>query len=170
MAKWGVIEDTIASGRMAVNVTPTKLIVTDRARCSGCQRCEMMCSLRNDGRVCQTTARVRVWPNYNFGEGSNGPDGIYRNCQFTVEHCKQCKDAACMKNCPVHAIYADPETGARVVDTDKCIGCKACMAIGCPAISQRDGKAVIDRTQCVGCGVCESLCPKQAIVSKEAKA
>ena len=119
LAKWGVIEDTIASGRMAVNVTPTKLIVTDRARCSGCQRCEMMCSLRNDGRVCQTTARVRVWPNYNFGEGSNGPDGIYRNCQFTVEHCKQCKDAACMKNCPVHAIYADPETGARVVDTDK---------------------------------------------------
>ena len=98
LAKWGVIEDTIASGRMAVNVTPTKLIVTDRARCSGCQRCEMMCSLRNDGRVCQTTARVRVWPNYNFGEGSNGPDGIYRNCQFTVEHCKQCKDAACMKN------------------------------------------------------------------------
>ena len=56
------------------------------------------------------------------------------------------------------------------VDTDKCIGCKACMAIGCPAISQRDGKAVIDRTQCVGCGVCEGLCPKQAIVSKEAKA
>ena len=103
LAKWGVIEDTIASGRMAVNVTPTKLIVTDRARCSGCQRCEMMCSLRNDGRVCQTTARVRVWPNYNFGEGSNGPDGIYRNCQFTVEHCKQCKDAACMKNCPVRA-------------------------------------------------------------------
>ena len=43
-------------------------------------------------------------------------------------------------------------------------------AIGCPAISQRDGKAVIDRTQCVGCGVCEGLCPKQAIVSKEAKA
>ena len=52
LAKWGVIEDTIASGRVAVNVTPTKLIVTDRARCSGCQRCEMMCSLRNDGRVC----------------------------------------------------------------------------------------------------------------------
>ena len=62
------------------------------------------------------------------------------------------------------------ESRGEYVDTYKCIGCKACMAIGCPAISQRDGKAVIDRTQCVGCGVCEGLCPKQAIVSKEAKA
>ena len=27
------------------------------------------------------------------------------------------------------------------VDQDKCIGCKACLGIGCPAISYRDGKA-----------------------------
>ena len=52
---------------------------------------------------------------------------------------------------------------ALTVDTDSCIGCKACLGIGCPAISIRDGKACIDRTQCVGCGVCESLCPKKAI-------
>ena len=164
LAKWGVIEDTIASGRVAVNVTPTKLIVTDRARCSGCQRCEMMCSLRNDGRVCQTTARVRVWPNYNFGEGSNGPDGIYRNCQFTVEHCKQCKDAACMKNCPVHAIYADPETGARGVDTDKCIGCGLC-AKKCPvqAIEIQDKRPVWVKDRCVMCLGCLHHCPKFAI-------
>ena len=49
------------------------------------------------------------------------------------------------------------------VDQDKCIGCKACLGIGCPAISYRDGKAVIDGTQCVGCGVCKGLCPKGAI-------
>ena len=162
LAKWGVIEDTIASGRMAVNVTPTKLIVTDRARCSGCQRCEMMCSLRNDGRVCQTTARVRVWPNYNFGEGSNGPDGIYRNCQFTVEHCKQCKDAACMKNCPVHAIYADPETGARVVDTDKCIGCGLCHE-ACPWNMPQIDPVIGKSTKCIACGRCAVQCPNGAI-------
>ena len=52
---------------------------------------------------------------------------------------------------------------ALTVDTDKCIGCKACMGIGCPAISMKDGKAVIDATQCVGCGVCTDLCPKKAI-------
>ncbi len=44
------------------------------------------------------------------------------------------------------------------VDTDKCVGCKACMKIGCPAISIIDGKAKVDATQCVGCGVCQQLC------------
>jgi len=44
------------------------------------------------------------------------------------------------------------------VDPDKCVGCKACMKIGCPAISIVDGKAKVDETLCVGCGVCEQLC------------
>ncbi len=44
------------------------------------------------------------------------------------------------------------------VDQDKCVGCKACMKIGCPAVSIIDGKAKVDATQCVGCGVCEQLC------------
>ena len=55
------------------------------------------------------------------------------------------------------------------VDAGKCIGCKSCMKIGCPAISMVDGKAFVDQTQCVGCGVCSQLCPKKAFVtSKEA--
>ena len=50
------------------------------------------------------------------------------------------------------------------VDSEKCIGCKACLSIGCPAISIKEGKAAIDHTQCVGCGVCTGLCAKNAIV------
>ena len=53
------------------------------------------------------------------------------------------------------------------VDNSKCIGCKACMKIGCPAISIVDKKAVIDQTQCVGCNVCAQLCRQNAI-GKEA--
>ncbi|MBR5772430.1 MAG: 4Fe-4S binding protein, partial [Clostridia bacterium] len=49
------------------------------------------------------------------------------------------------------------------VNADKCIGCKSCMRIGCPAISMKDGKALIDATLCTGCGVCKQLCPKDAI-------
>ena len=44
------------------------------------------------------------------------------------------------------------------VEAGKCVGCKACMKIGCPAISMEGGKAKVDATQCVGCGVCEQLC------------
>ena len=49
------------------------------------------------------------------------------------------------------------------VDTDKCKGCKACMKLGCPAISIKNGKAVIDHTQCVGCGICQEQCKLGAI-------
>lgn len=51
------------------------------------------------------------------------------------------------------------------VNTNKCIGCKSCMKIGCPAISVKEGKAHVDATLCVGCGVCEQLCPVGAFES-----
>ena len=53
------------------------------------------------------------------------------------------------------------------VDSDKCVGCKACMRIGCPAISIVDGKAKVDNTLCVGCGVCQQLCKLGALTAAE---
>ncbi len=50
------------------------------------------------------------------------------------------------------------------VEADKCVGCKMCMKLGCPAISMKDGKAVIDHTQCVGCGICKEQCKIGAII------
>ena len=44
------------------------------------------------------------------------------------------------------------------VNTDKCVGCKSCMRIGCPAVSVIDGKVKIDNTLCTGCGVCAQMC------------
>ncbi len=49
------------------------------------------------------------------------------------------------------------------VENDKCKSCKACMKIGCPAISFKNNKAVIDNTLCVGCGLCTQLCKFGAI-------
>ena len=51
------------------------------------------------------------------------------------------------------------------VDENKCIGCKSCMRIGCPAISIVGGKAKIDTTLCVGCGVCQQLCKPGALTA-----
>ena len=53
------------------------------------------------------------------------------------------------------------------VDTGKCVGCKTCMKIGCPAISVTDGKAGVDATLCVGCGVCQQLCKFDALQTGE---
>ena len=52
-------------------------------------------------------------------------------------------------------------------DPTKCVGCKACMKIGCPAISISGGKMRIDSTLCTGCGVCKQLCKFNAIGGKD---
>ena len=49
-------------------------------------------------------------------------------------------------------------------DHDKCVGCKQCLKIGCPAISIHNKKMTIDHTQCVGCGICTEMCKLGAIV------
>jgi indolepyruvate ferredoxin oxidoreductase alpha subunit len=52
-----------------------------------------------------------------------------------------------------------------IIDTDKCIGCKKCLKVGCPSISydKIDKKAYIDPFMCVGCTVCMQVCPVEAI-------
>jgi indolepyruvate ferredoxin oxidoreductase alpha subunit len=48
--------------------------------------------------------------------------------------------------------------------TDKCKNCGACLKLGCPAISKKDGKMMIDATVCTGCGLCPEVCAFGAIV------
>ena len=49
------------------------------------------------------------------------------------------------------------------VDESKCVGCKQCMSIGCPAIAVKDKKAHIDPTLCIGCKVCSQMGKFEAI-------
>ena len=53
------------------------------------------------------------------------------------------------------------------VNEDKCVGCRMCMKIGCPAISFNDKKAKVDFTQCVGCDVCTQMCKLGAIEKED---
>ena len=88
-----------------------------------------------------------------------------------IEHRKTQPDGLDEKSAPSVIISRRPcallkyvkHKPALVVDQEKCVGCRACMKLGCPAISIRGKKAMIDATQCVGCGVCSKLCRPGAL-------
>jgi indolepyruvate ferredoxin oxidoreductase alpha subunit len=67
--------------------------------------------------------------------------------------------------CPLHV--RRPMGPPRVIDAAKCVGCRACLKCGCPAIAVGgDGRPVIDPVQCNGCGLCDQLCRLGAIAGR----
>lgn len=101
--------------------------------------------------------RVRVVDPYNLTETENAiKEELSAEAPSVIISRRPCALLKYVKHKP-----------ALKVNADKCVGCKSCLKIGCPAISVRDKKAVIDHTQCVGCGVCEQLCRLGAIGSAE---
>ena len=101
--------------------------------------------------------RVRVVDPYNLGE-----------CDKAIKEEVGCNEpSVIISRRPCALLKTVKHPGPISVNSEKCIGCKACMNIGCPAISIVEKKAVIDSTQCVGCSVCSQLCRQNAI-GKEA--
>lgn len=101
--------------------------------------------------------RVRVVDPYNLKE-----------CDAALkEELKIAEPSVIISRRPCALLKTVKHNAPLKVNSEKCIGCKSCMKIGCPAISMKNGKAVVDSTQCVGCNVCSQLCPKKAFFSTE---
>ena len=101
--------------------------------------------------------RVRVIDPYNLDE-----------CDKAIKEEVGCEEpSVIISRRPCALLKTVKHPGPICVNSDKCIGCKACMKIGCPAISIVDKKAVIDQTQCVGCNVCAQLCRQNAIGARK---
>lgn len=97
--------------------------------------------------------RVRVVDPYNMKE-----------CEAAIKEELEAPEASVIiSRRPCALLKYVKHKPALKVNTDKCVGCKMCLKIGCPALSVRDGKAVIDATQCVGCGICTDMCKLGAI-------
>jgi len=103
--------------RSGLSVEKPFWIMRDYAKCSGCRRCEIVCSLHHEGRIWPEASRIRV---FMLVPG------------LEVPHlCAQCDNPACVEACPVGAISIDEKLKRVVVDKDKCTGCGACVD-ACP--------------------------------------
>jgi Fe-S-cluster-containing hydrogenase component 2 len=129
-----------------------KTLYIDPDKCSGCRTCEIVCSLKNENRVRPDAARIKVI-SYK-----------YQGLRVPIT-CQQCEDPACMAVCPVKALEKDLESGIVRHNKDKCIGCRACIAV-CPfgGISfNSESKQVFKCEQCNGEPQCVRFCLDKAI-------
>ena len=92
--------------------------VIDLRTCDGCKACTTACQTRHGLREEQTWIKV-----YEMDDNKGGTFNMPRPCMM-------CEDAPCLKVCPVGATLRTDE-GLVLVDTDTCVGSRACMA-ACP--------------------------------------
>ncbi len=97
-------------------------MLIDLSLCIGCNACTVACKEENDVPL----TKFNTWVESFDVEAS--ADGI---CRANIPKlCNHCDDAPCVSVCPTGASYRT-EDGYVLVDHDRCIGCKYCMA-ACP--------------------------------------
>ncbi|MBC8405262.1 MAG: 4Fe-4S dicluster domain-containing protein [Planctomycetes bacterium] len=111
--------------------------------CTGCRRCVHGCVDENNQDRDMEIQWIRVLEmEKEHGVNFHHADPYYDH--ETVPHegkfylpvaCQQCRDAPCVKSCPVEATWQEDD-GIVVVDYDWCIGCRCCMA-SCPYGARR---------------------------------
>ncbi len=125
-----------------------KWIARDYPNCSGCRRCEIVCSLSHEGKIWPEASRVRV---FMLVPGVEVP-----------HLCAQCHDYPCVDACPTGALTISKETEAVLVNKQKCTACGNCID-ACPGkvpfIHPAEDYAVICDL-CEGQPKCVEACTK----------
>jgi molybdopterin-containing oxidoreductase family iron-sulfur binding subunit len=93
-------------------------MVIDLRTCDGCKVCTSSCQTRHSLREEQTWIKV-----FDMEDSTGGTFSMPRPCMM-------CENPPCMYVCPVGATLRTDE-GLVLVDTDACVGSRACMA-ACP--------------------------------------
>jgi len=133
----------------------TRMLTVTPTRCIGCRTCEVACAFRHAEQGVPGRSRVQV-------------RNVDRDVWVPIL-CLQCDEAACVKACPVFALWRDQDTGAIVVKEDRCIRCNACVP-ACPFGNlsvEHPKRAVIKCDICGGDPACAQFCPTQALEYRE---
>ena len=106
---------------MEESLVPHWGMVIDLAKCVGCDSCTVACKAEN-----------RTPPGVTYNVVLEQETGAYPNVRIEAipRPCMQCENPACVSVCPVSATYRGDD-GIVVIDADRCIGCKYCIA-ACP--------------------------------------
>lgn len=153
LSLFGCTQEQVDNGDVILWTMPTGLLVVNEAKCTGCQRCEINCTIVNDKCVSSHLSRVKLTRNLmnNDGHGTYQDDWVY-----FPDTCRQCEDPWCGNACPEEAIYAD-DRGVKIVDESKCIGCGACVK-ACPWHMPTINPETQKASKCILCGACIEGC------------
>ncbi len=110
----------------------------DLSRCIGCRRCVRGCVEENNQSRDPQVQWIRVLEmdsehgiNLEHSDPYYDAEKVPEDGKFYMPiACQQCRNAPCVKSCPVGATWQEPD-GIVVIDYDWCIGCRCCMA-SCP--------------------------------------
>jgi len=124
--------------------------------CTGCQACELVCSLSHEGTSSPGLSRIQV---KKWGE-------IAVNMPIVCQHCTE---APCIAICPTRARKRIPETQAVITDSHWCVGCKSCIyacPFGAPVIHPVSHKTMTCDL-CDGKPLCVDACTVGALSDGE---
>ena len=127
-------------------------LVTNPEVCTGCKICTLSCSLSHEGVCNPALARIHVM---KFPEKGLDVPLI----------CRQCEKPPCASTCPEKAIVRNSETGAWLIDEEKCIGCRKCME-DCPfgvITVHPETMKILKCDLCQGDPQCIKLCETKAL-------
>ncbi|MGE5402305.1 MAG: 4Fe-4S dicluster domain-containing protein [Ignavibacteriales bacterium] len=94
----------------------------DTKKCVGCMDCVVACKTENN-----------IPEGYTRDWIIQDADGSFPNLHLEIrsERCNHCDNPPCVVCCPTGASHIHDLGGVVLVEHNKCIGCKACMA-ACP--------------------------------------
>ncbi len=136
--------------------------VFDVNRCTGCQACQLACTIENALRPDQSWRSVDTFNERRY------PGIPLFHLSLACNHCAE---PACMSACPALAYHVDSSTGAVLIDGQTCIGCGYC-AWACPYDAPRFDHHLGVMSKCTFCThrlsaglapACAALCPTGAL-------